>query len=171
MLTTSRNIPFIIFCPLQNSLASFNNGDELLWNNFTTKNFLERRGNLNNVNLFVMMEVWRNDQFLPKDWKSISKTSNIIMNTYDVTHLADGRLIDILKLLSKMLHFKFLIFKRFDAKWGNIDKNGNWNGMFSNLMSGEADIIGLSAICCRRTEVAEYLWSFGHPVEVFAIKG
>ena len=118
-----------------------------------------------------MMEVWRNDLVLPKDWKNISKPSNIIKNTYDVTNLTDGKIIDTLKLLSKMLHFKFLIFKRVDGKWGNIDKNGNWNGMFSNLMSGEADIIGLTAICCRRTEVVEYLWSFGHPVEVFAIKG
>jgi hypothetical protein len=117
-----------------------------------------------------MMEVWRNDQFLPKDWKNISKTSNIIKDTYEVTNLADGKIIDILKLLSKILNFKFLIFKRFDGKWGNIDKNGNWNGMFSNLMSGEADMIGVTGICCRRTEVAEYLWSIDHPVEVFAVK-
>ena len=118
-----------------------------------------------------MMEVWRNDQFLPKDWKNISKPSNIIKNTYDVTNLMDGKNIDILKLLSKMLHFKFLIFKRFDGKWGNIDKNGNWNGMFSNLMSGEADIALALSMCCRRTEAADFLWTIEHSVEVFAIKG
>ena len=99
------------------------------------------------------------------------KIDNIFVTFFLNQSLAYGRGIDILIQLSKMLNFKFSLFKRFDENWGSIDENGNWNGMISNLVSGEADIIGLSAICCRRTEVAEYLWSFGHPVEVFAIKG
>ena len=70
-----------------------------------------------------------------------------------------------------MLNFKIRIFKRFDGKWGGIDKNGNWNGMISNLMSGEADIALALAMCCGRTEVADFLWTIEHSVEVFAIKG
>ena len=86
--------------------------------------------------------------------------------------LAYGRGIDILIQLSKMLNFKFSLFKRFDENWGSIDENGNWNGMISNLMSAEADIVGASlTMCCRRTEVIDYLWAINHPVEVFAIKG
>ena len=123
------------------------------------------------MTLFVMMEVWRNDMFLPKDWIKISKPSDIIKNTYEVTNLADGKSMDILKQLSKMLNFKVRIFRRFDGKWGGIDKNGNWNGMISNLMSGEADIALALAMCCGRTEVADFLWTIEHPVEVFAIKG
>ena len=118
-----------------------------------------------------MMEVWRNDMFLLKDWIKISKPSNIIKDTYEVTNLADGKSMDILKQLSKMLNFKFRIFKRFDGKWGSIDKNGNWNGMISNLMSGEADIALALSMCCRRTEAADFLWTIEHSVEVFAIKG
>ena len=118
-----------------------------------------------------MMEVWWIDMFLPKDWINISKPSNIIKDTYEVTNLADGKSMDILKQLSKMLNFKFRIFKRFDGKWGGIDKNGNWNGMISNLMSGEADIALALAMCCGRTEVADFLWTIEHSVEVFAIKG
>ena len=99
-------------------------------------------------------------------------TSNIIQNTYETTNVADGQYIDILKQLSKMLNFEFRLFKRFDENWGSIDENGNWNGMISNLMSGEADIVGASlTMCCRRTEVIDYFWAINHPVEVFAIKG
>ena len=161
-----------IFCPLKSSLASFYHGNEFIWNNDTTKVFLERRGNLKKITLFAMIELWENDLILTKDWKNIAKTSNIIQNTYEVTNVADGKYIDILNQLSKMLNFKFSLFKRFDENWGSIDENGNWNGMISNLMSGEADIVGASlTMCCRRTEVIDYLWAINHPVEVFAIKG
>ena len=119
-----------------------------------------------------MLELWKNDIILKKDWKNIASTSNIIQNTYEVTNLADGKYIDILNQLSKMLNFKFRLFKRFDENWGSIDENGNWNGMVSNLISGEADIIVTSlTVCCRRTEAADYLWAISNPIEVFAIKG
>jgi hypothetical protein len=118
-----------------------------------------------------MIELWKKDTILPKDWKKMAKTSDVVQNSYEVTNLANGKYIDILKQLSKILNFNFRIFKRFDGQWGKIDKNENWSGMFTNLMSGEADIIAVSSMCCRRTEVADYLWTIDHPVEVFAIKG
>ena len=124
------------------------------------------------MTLFAMLELWKNDIFLKKDWKNIASTSNVIQNTYEVTNVADGKYIDILNQLSKMLNFKFRLFKRFDENWGSIDENGNWNGMVSNLISGEADIIVASlTMCCRRTEAADYLWAISNPIEVFAIKG
>ena len=56
--------------------------------------------------------------------------------------------------------------------FANSECKGNWNGMVSNLVSGEADIIVSGLImCCRRTEAADYLWAINHPIEVFAIKG
>ena len=86
--------------------------------------------------------------------------------------LAYGRGIDILIQLSKMLNFKFSLFKRFDENWGSIDENGNWNGMISNLVSSEADIVvtGLT-MCCRRSEAVDFLWTINNAVEAFAIKG
>ena len=119
-----------------------------------------------------MMELWKKDTILPKDWKKMAKTSDIVQNSYEVTNLANGKYIDILKQFSRMLNFKIRLFKRFDGKWGGIDENGNWNGMISNLMSSEADIVvtGLT-MCCRRTEAADFLWTINHAVEAFSIKG
>ena len=112
--------------------------------------------------------------------KSKSQHYNFILQKIENTYvtfilnqsLAYGRGIDILIQLSKMLNFKFSLFKRFDENWGSIDENGNWNGMISNLMSSEADIVvtGLT-MCCRRTEAADFLWTINHAVEAFAIKG
>ena len=87
------------------------------------------------MTLFAMIEIWNNDIILTKDWKNIANTSNIIQNTYETTNVADGQYIDILKQLSKMLNFKFRLFKRFDENWGSIDENGNWNGTLIEIIS------------------------------------
>ena len=113
-----------------------------------------------------------NDIIFTKDWKKIANTSKIVPNTYEVTNLADGRYIDIVKQFSRMLHFKLRLFQRFDGKYGSIDENGNWNGMISNLVSSEADIaVARLTICCRRTEAADFIWTIDHAFEAFAIKG
>ena len=70
-----------------------------------------------------------------------------------------------------MLNFQIRLFKRFDGGWGKVDENGKWNGMLSNLENGEADIgVNGFMLCCRRTEVVDFLWSTDNPSEVFAIK-
>ena len=124
------------------------------------------------MSFFVMVEQWKNDIILTKDWKKIANTSKIVTSSYEVTNLADGKYMDILKQFSRMLNFKIRLFKRFDGEYGSIDENGNWNGMLSNLMSSEADIVvtGLT-LCCRRTEAADFLWTINHAKEAFAIKG
>ena len=102
----------------------------------------------------------------------IIKIANNFVTFISNQSLAYGRGIDILIQLSKMLNFKFSLFKRFDENWGSIDENGNWNGMISNLVSSEADIVvtGLT-MCCRRSEAVDFLWTINHAVEAFAIKG
>ena len=72
-----------------------------------------------------------------------------------------------------MLNFKIRQFKRIGGGWGSIDKvTGQWNGMISNLINGEADILTSSlTICCRRTEVVEYLWTLSQKRICFGIKG
>ena len=124
------------------------------------------------MTFLVMIELSQNDIILTKDWKKIANTSKIVPNTYEVTNLADGQYIDILKQFSRMLNFKFRLFRRFDGKWGSIDENGNWNGMISNLIRSEADIVATGlTLCCRRTEAADFLWTISHAKEAFAIKG
>ena len=44
--------------------------------------------------------------------------------------------------------------------------------MLSNLIDGEADIaVADITLCCRRTEVVDYLWTISQPRETFVIKG
>ena len=70
-----------------------------------------------------------------------------------------------------MLNFQIRLFKRFDGEWGSVDENGTSNGMLSNLQNGEADIgLAIFTLCCRRTEVADFLWSTDPVSTVFAIK-
>ena len=70
-----------------------------------------------------------------------------------------------------MLNFQIRLFKRFDGGWGKMDENGKWNGLLSNLQNGEADVgVILLNLCCRRTDVVDFLWSTDHPFEVFAIR-
>ena len=70
-----------------------------------------------------------------------------------------------------MLNFQIRLFKRFDGVWGQVDEKGKWNGIVSNLQNGEADIgATLLTLCCRRTEVIDFLWSIDLPSEAFAIK-
>ena len=46
-----------------------------------------------------------------------------------------------------------------------------WNGMISNLVNGEADLITAPlTICCKRTEAVDFLWSFSTQSLGFVIK-
>ena len=80
-------ITFKTLCTFKSSLATIYHENELTWTNVTTKNFLERRGNLKNTTLFTMIELWENDIILTKDWKKMVNTSNIIQNTYDISNV------------------------------------------------------------------------------------
>ena len=86
--------------------------------------------------------------------------------------MIQGEFQDILRLFSVKLNFNIRQFKRIDGEWGNLNKEtGKWNGMVSNLINGEADIItGSLAICCKRTEVIDYLWPLATISLGFAIK-
>ena len=35
-----------------------------------------------------MIELWKKDTILPKDWKKMAKTSDIVQKSYEVTNLA-----------------------------------------------------------------------------------
>ena len=72
-----------------------------------------------------------------------------------------------------MLNFRIQEFKRVDGGWGIFDReSGQWNGLISNLIKGEADVgIAALTLCCRRTEVVDFLWTITKARESFAIKG
>ena len=64
-----------------------------------------------------------------------------------------------MQILASDMNFNVRLFKRFDGKWASKDPNtGVWNGMASNLISGDADVVvaslGLSSI---RYEVMDYM--------------
>ena len=89
-----------------------------------------------------------------------------------VTHLVHGGYQDILMSISEILNFKVRQFRRSDNAWGSLDKEtGDWNGMISNLINGEADFTTATLdACCRRTEVMDFLWALSQFSYGFAIK-
>ena len=51
-------------------------------------------------------------------------------------------MVDVLQILMADLNFRARLFIRRDRKWGSIDaQSGEWNGMVSSLLKGEADLI------------------------------
>ena len=92
--------------------------------------------------------------------------------SFQITNLVYGDYQDILMLLSEMLNFRVRQFRRFDNGWGAFDKEtGQWSGMISNLINDEADFMPVSlGLCCRRTEVVDYLWTITEVTNGFAIK-
>ena len=67
----------------RNKLATIQNND-LLWENQHDKNFLERRGNFDNITLIGMTDTWENFIVLPIEWRKIAKISTIIKDTHEV---------------------------------------------------------------------------------------
>ena len=50
-------------------------------------------------------------------------------------------------------------------------ETGQWNGMISNVVNGEADIITAALTkCCKRTEVLDFFGSFLTESQGFVIK-
>ena len=86
--------------------------------------------------------------------------------------MIEGEYQDVLKVFSIHLNFSIRQFKRFDSVWGTYDEeNGLWNGMISNLVNGEADMITASLTsCCGRIEVLDHLWTLSQATLGFMIK-
>ena len=50
-------------------------------------------------------------------------------------------------------------------------ETGQWNGMISNLVNGDADFITAPLTkCCKRTDAVDFLWSFSTQSLGFVIK-
>ena len=78
-----------------------------------------------------------------------------------------GQYQDFLKVFSEMLNFQVRQFKRQDGGWGSVDSDtGQWNGMVSNLVNGEAALV----ICCGRTDAVDFIWTLSEGTSGFVIK-
>ena len=84
----------------------------------------------------------------------------------------EGQYQDVLKVFSEMLNFQVRQFKRQDRGWGSLDSDtGQWNGMVSNLVNGEADLISVAfVICCGRTDAVDFIWTLSEGTLGFVIK-
>ena len=71
-----------------------------------------------------------------------------------------------------MLNFQVRQFKRQDGGWGSLDSDtGQWNGMVSNLVNGEADLTSAAlVICCGRTDAVDFIWTLSEGTSGFVIK-
>ena len=72
-----------------------------------------------------------------------------------------------------MLNFQVRQFKRQDRGWGSLDSDtGQWNGMVSNLVNGEADLISvaLSLAPAGRTDAMDFIWTLSEGTSGFVIK-
>ena len=89
-----------------------------------------------------------------------------------MTDFIEGEYQDIFALFSGMMNFTLRQFKRFDGGWGSLDKQtGEWNGMISTLVNGEADMVTTPLqICCERSAVADQLWTLSEESTGFGIK-
>ena len=55
-----------------------------MWNIHQKKHFLERRGNLENITLIGMTNVWATGIILPKEWQKMAKVSTVVKDTHEV---------------------------------------------------------------------------------------
>ena len=94
----------------------------------------------------------------------LSKVSNLIKGQYQ----------DFLKVFSELLNFQLRQFRRQDGGWGSRNSDtGQWSGMVSNLVNGEADLISvaLSLAPAGRTDAMDFIWTLSEGTSGFVIKG
>ncbi|GIY59304.1 uncharacterized protein CDAR_523621 [Caerostris darwini] len=79
----------------------------------------------------------------------------------------DGKLLDI---ISKALHFQYILKYPIDLGFGRKTENGSWTGMVGMLHRGEADIaLGQLGITEERSEVADFINPYTNQDETFMI--
>lgn len=78
---------------------------------------VERRSNFHGIQLNAMVELEPHMIYFPSDFASkVKYFSN--NQTYDMTNIVEGVLIDVLHLLEKKYNFSTQLYKRKDGEWG-----------------------------------------------------
>ncbi|XP_076257962.1 ionotropic receptor 25a [Rhynchophorus ferrugineus] len=68
-----------------------------------------------------------------------------------------GYCIDLIDEIANILHFDYEIEAVGDGKFGNMDENGNWNGIIKDLIDKKADIgLGSLSVMAERENVIDF---------------
>lgn len=68
-----------------------------------------------------------------------------------------GYCVDLIKDIAELLKFDYEIVEAPDAKFGNMDEKGNWNGVVKELMDKRADIgLGSMSVMAERENVIDF---------------
>lgn len=68
-----------------------------------------------------------------------------------------GYCIDLLDEIAKLVKFEYVIHEVEDKKFGNMDENGEWNGIVRKLMDKQADIgLGSMSVMAERETVIDF---------------
>ena len=80
------------------------------------------------------------------------------LHIFQITDVATGVCVDIVQLLATMMNFNVKWFTRNDGKYAGKDpETGKWEGMASDLISGDADFASLLVLKPERLEVMDYM--------------
>ncbi|XP_066245582.1 ionotropic receptor 25a-like [Euwallacea similis] len=68
-----------------------------------------------------------------------------------------GYCIDLIEEIANILHFDYEIVEVGDGKFGNMDENGNWNGIIKDIIDKKADIgLGSLSVMAERENVIDF---------------
>ncbi|XP_066155907.1 ionotropic receptor 25a-like isoform X1 [Euwallacea fornicatus] len=68
-----------------------------------------------------------------------------------------GYCIDLIDEIANILHFDYEIVEVGDGQFGNMDENGNWNGIIKDLIDKKADIgLGSLSVMAERENVIDF---------------
>lgn len=68
-----------------------------------------------------------------------------------------GYCIDLIEEIKKIVNFDYEIETVPDGKFGNMDENGNWNGIVKQLIDKKADIgLGSMSVMAERENVIDF---------------
>lgn len=68
-----------------------------------------------------------------------------------------GYCIDLLKEIAALVKFEYVIQEVEDGRFGNMDENGEWNGVVRKLIDKQADIgLGSMSVMAERETVIDF---------------
>ncbi|XP_043471341.1 ionotropic receptor 25a [Leptopilina heterotoma] len=93
----------------------------------------------------------------PKSYRVVTVIQKPFVMYDNVSRSWKGYCIDLLDYIRETVPFNYTIEEVADKEYGNMDENGNWNGMIKELKDGKADIaLGTLAVMAERENVVDY---------------
>ncbi|XP_021939210.1 ionotropic receptor 25a isoform X4 [Zootermopsis nevadensis] len=124
----------------------------------------------------IDMATWNASLTLPLDVKdsttmvkhsavTVYRIVTVVQNPFVIYDGVDGKnrtkfkgyCIDLIDEIRNITKFDYEIYEAPDKKFGNMDENGNWNGMIKELMLKNADIaLGSLSVMAERENVVDF---------------